>query len=77
MIVSIVLYSELRELESRLGELQVKTEIKSLEEGNKENTEAIQSKLKSFRDIKPIGDVVIKILLYRPWSCVQGEAGSL
>ena len=47
MIVSIVLYSELRELESRLGELQVKTEIKSLEEGNKENTEAIQSKLKS------------------------------
>ena len=38
---------EVRELESRLDELRSKTEIRSLEDRNKENTEVIQSKLNS------------------------------
>jgi hypothetical protein len=36
--------SEVSDLESRLDELRSKTETISLEDGNKENTEAIQSK---------------------------------
>ena len=49
-----ILCSEVRELESRLDELRSKTEIKPLEDGNKENTEAIQSKLNSLPAAEPL-----------------------
>ena len=63
----------MRELESRLDELQSRMGMKSLEEGNKENTEAIQSEFNSALSALVTNDT----WMYRTRSCIQREAGSL
>ena len=68
--------SEVRELESKLDELRSRTEIKSLEEGNKENTEAIQGKINSFNsELNLITVKSMKLLSHIPMiSCTDLEA---
>lgn len=63
----------MRELESRLDELQSRPGIKSLEEGNKENTETIQSESNSASPALVNDDT----WMYRARSYIQREAGSL